>query len=124
MTLDDELQKMDLVEVKKYKANEKFKAVLGGGASLVDLTTLPGVIVGGIGGGVIGGLGGLAIGLTAGEPFAAGIVYLLGVSYYGISGAWIGGGVAHVGGWVYTGIKVYNMYQAHKREIELEYGKK
>jgi len=94
MTLDDELQKMDLVEVKKYKANEKFKAVLGGGASLVDLTTLPGVIVGGIGGGVIGGLGGLAIGLTAGEPFAAGIVYLLGVSYYGISGAWIGGGVA------------------------------
>lgn len=124
MSLDEELHNMDLVGVKKYKADETFKAVLSGGASFLGLTTLPGVIVGGIGGGFLGGIGGLVLGLAAGKMGAAGAMCLIGATYCAIPGAWIGGAVAYVGGWAYTGVKVYNTYQAHKREIELEYGKK
>ncbi len=124
MTLDEELQNMDLVAVKQYKADETFKAILGGGASLLGLTTLPGVLVGGVGGGFVGGLGGLVLGLAAGNAGAAGAMCLLGAVYCAIPGAWIGGAVTYIGGWVYTGVKIYNTYQAHKREIELEYGKK
>jgi len=111
MGLDEKLNSMELVDLKKYKLSEVYKGVAGGMLSFIGVTAIPGAIVGGLIGGALGfGFGSL-------DSYETGAVLALptgtGMAALGAVGTWVWG----IG---YTIKKAYNVHRTSYKIIEIE----